>query len=114
MNFNWFISLNKTTFFSVIRDLVRSRKDGAWIGVTDGGNEGDYRFSTNMKKFNAKHRGNLFRWHADEPSGNQDCVWVTYGDWDLLDDIDCEANLFGLCELKTVDCNANVPYPVED
>ena len=101
----------------MIRDLVRNRKEGAWIGITDSGKEGNWRFPTTMKQFDPSHHGNLFHWHAGEPNngwGNQDCARVGYGGWDLLDDADCEEKFYGLCEVKVVDCDVNVPYHVED
>ena len=109
--------------------MVHSRK--VWIGLSDRGTEGQWRFPINNKIFNTQNANNVFHWHAGEPNnggnglmddvncddklyglkpnnggwGNQDCVYVGYGGNGLMDDVNCDDKLYGLCEIKIVDCD---------
>merc|ERR1712157_101231 len=94
-----------------IRDLVRSRNVKAWIGITDRGEENDWRFPSTVEKFNITNHDNVFKWYKGEPNnwgGNQHCAYVGYKNWDSLDDGNCDKKHYGLCEKKVVDCDANV------
>ena len=87
-----------------------------WIGLSDRGTEGQWRFPTNKNFLDTNAHGNVFKWAAGEPNNwgkGQDCVYVGYlwakGDKRniiyKMDDIDCDhQGFYGLCEIKVVDC----------
>merc|ERR1712096_572821 len=77
-----------------INELVHSRK--VWIGLSDRGTEGQWRFPINNKIFNTQNANNVFHWHAGEPNN---------GGNGLMDDVNCDDKLYGLCEIKIVDCD---------
>ena len=96
--------------------MARSRK--LWIGLSDRGTEGQWRFPTNNKIFDTNNANNVFQWHSGEPNNgwnNQDCVWVGYGSNGLMDDVNCgDRGLYGLCEIKVVNCDAEEEYYYEE
>ena len=68
-----------------------------------------------MQKFNHNHHGNVFEWHQGEPNnaGGQDCAYVGFRHWSELDDQRCDTEMYGLCEIKIVDCGEADDEPAE-
>ena len=92
--------------------MVHYRNAKAWIGLSDRSSEGDFRFPANLKRFDSRRHDNVFKWAPRQPDnwGNADCVYVGYKAYNQMDDGKCKAKMFGLCEIKVVDCDANVEY----
>ena len=50
-----------------------------YVGLTDRGREGFWRFPTNNEHFDPNSSGSLFKWESGEPNNNnggEDCVHV--------------------------------------
>ena len=107
-----FICYKTVLFCRQIRDLIQYRNTRAWLGLSDRSSEGDWRFPGNLKRFDTRRHENVFRWAKGQPDnrGNNDCAYVGYKAYNLMDDGRCATKMFGLCEIKVVDCDANVEY----
>ena len=106
------IYLQSFFIFSYIRELVRQAGKDVWVGLTDSGIDGTFRFPTDRSYFDPENGETLYKWHQGEPNndgGNQQCVkaWITLDDGlddDGLDDAGCDDQFHGLCEIKVFDC----------
>jgi len=84
-----------------IRQMVDSKTNGVWVGITDSDQEGVWKFVTDKTVFDPNKGNTLYRWGAGEPNnmdGSQNCGCVRYKK--LLDDEFCEREKRGLCEIK--------------
>ena len=88
--------------------MVRTHNENLWVGVTDRGTEGIWRFITDntfyrdYKKEEENEGNHLFPFASGEPDnsdGKQHCALVRFTTNDLDDDY-CSVILHGLCEIK--------------
>ena len=78
--------------------------------------EGDFRFVDDTKyDYTNSDKSQLVRWNSDEPNnyrGVEDCVEIR--GVNTLNDRNCEREVFGLCEIKTITCvSETVPTSCE-
>ena len=94
-------------FCSYIRRIARTHAGSLWVGLTDRGTEGTWRFITSNKYFEPNKGNTLFQWSVrdgvKEPNngdGLQHCACFWFKGMNL-DDQSCSNQLHGLCEIKT-------------
>ena len=82
--------------------MVITHNENLWVGVTDRGTEGIWRFITDNTYFKNEEENHLFPWAPTEPNnreGKENCASVRYATNDL-DDNFCSKEFHGLCEIK--------------
>ena len=86
---------------------MRQAGKDVWVGLTDRGIDGAWRFPTDRSYFDPNNGDTLYKWYPGEPNnhngGNQECVKAYYL-YDSLDDDECHDEYHGLCEIKVFDC----------
>ena len=90
--------------FSDLRVFVNQFDQKLWVGLNDRGMEGVFRLNDDTKYDPNHNENNLYEWKSGEPNNvlEEDCVQI--GDDRHLNDEDCGAQFYGLCEIKVYNC----------
>ena len=93
--------LTLLTYCSEIWNVVNGGRYDFWIGISDSGSEGTWKF-TNEETVSSI----MFSWYPGEPnnSGNEDCASFSYDYGRSLVDHPCRNHHHVMCQMPTGNC----------
>ena len=101
----YYVLLILLTYCSEIRNVFNNERTNAWLGISDSGSEGTWKFTNGERASNM-----VFSWYPGEPNNsdnNEDCACLSHNVYypnHILQDLPCQYHRRVMCQFPTGNC----------